>query len=205
MRALLTKCLGELPGHLVVLSGAADVETLRTAAEVPAPDLVLIGWWEGSAFPCGELLAAVKECWPAALVLALCPNFAPGLVQGAVRAGCQGLLCPHSSSFALVCEALHHLYTGGTWYPAEAVAALAQPPPPEGERERIERLCSHIQQRILNGVCAADEPTWVQVAERNHLSLCTVEWHYPRLYKLLRVKGKAGLVALGRRNGFGQG
>ncbi|MEQ1519059.1 MAG: alcohol dehydrogenase catalytic domain-containing protein [Usitatibacteraceae bacterium] len=88
---------------------------------------------------------------------------------------------------------------------AEAVRALAQPAAPEGELERILRVLTDTQLRILDAVCAPDEPIWDVVAERVCRSIGCIDGNRPTMCRLLNVKSKPGLVAMGRRNGFGQG
>lgn len=206
LRSMLAICIGHLSDYELVLSTGCDVNGHQAAGNMEPPTMALVGYRTAGTNQIGtSLLMSVRERWPSTLIMVLTDNFETVNVQSAVQAGCTGFVCRLTTGFEKLRADLHQLYTSRTCYPPEVVRALAQPPPPESELDRILRLLNDTQLRILDAVCAPDEPTWKVVAERILRTESCIEWNLPRMCAALGVKSKPGLVALGRKNGFGQG
>lgn len=205
-RSVLAICIEHLGEYRLVLTTGCDAAAQEALAGLEPPTMALVGYRPAGTNHTGtDMMACVRQHWPDTLVMALTDSFETVLVQGAVQAGCTGFACRMSTGFEKLRADLHQLYTLSTCFPPEAVRALAQPPPPESELDRILRLLNDTQVRILDAACAPDEPTWKVVAERVLRTESCIEWNLPRMCAALGVKGKPGLVALGRKNGFGQG
>ncbi len=205
-RSVLALCIGHLGEYDLVVTTGCDAAGQQAAGSVEPPAMALLGYRAvGTADAGTDMLTWVRVHWPDTLVMALTGSFETAVVQGAVGAGCTGFVCRITTGFEKLRADLHQLYTTRTCYPPEAVRALAQPPPPESELARILRLLNDTQLCILDAACASDEPTWKVVAQRVNRTESCIEWNLPRMFAALGVKSKPGLVALGRKNGFGQG
>ena len=206
LRSVLAICIEHLVDYRLVLATGCDEDAQQAVAGLEPPTIALVGYRPaGTNHPGTVMLACVRVHWPGTLVMALTGSFETALVQGAAQAGCTGIACRMTTGFEKLRAGLHQLYTSGSCFPPEAVRALAQPPPPESELDRIQRLLNDTQLRILDAACAPNEPTWKVVAERVNRTESCIEWNIPRMFAALGVKSKSGLVAMGRKNGFGQG
>lgn len=206
LRSLLARCLAEVPGYRVVVAEATFADLQRQAAELPAPHVVLAGCTATAAdLSDADVLEQVRALWPGALVMVMMHSYDRSVVHRVVQARSEGMDCGRSTDFVQLVSHLHQLLTTGVYYPREVITAMAQPAPVESELERIRRVLNNTQVRILDEVCAPDEPIWKVVADRVCRSEGCVEKNASQMLGLLGVRSKPGLVELGRRNGFGQG
>jgi DNA-binding NarL/FixJ family response regulator len=206
LRSVLSICIRHLDGYDLVLASGCEGDAEQAAAAMAPPAIAIILYQDtGTTRSLGGYLAGLRERWPTTLLFTITDRLDTAWVQAAVQAGCTGFACRMTTGFEKLRTDLHQLYTTGACYPPEAVRALAQPPPPESELDRILRVLNPTQLKMLDAVCAPDEPTWELVAQRVGRSMGCIEWNTPRMFAALEVKGKPGLVALGQRNGFGQG
>lgn len=202
-RSLLAFGLEHIGGYSLVLRCGCDAAAQEAAARLEPPALAVVGYHPAS--PLGRaMLAWLHEHWQPTRVMALLNDLAVDAVQGAAQCGCHGFFCRATDDLDKLREGLHQLYINGSYVPPEVVRVLAQRPPAVAESE-LERVLNDTQLRILDAVCAPDEPTWDVVAERVFRSIGCIDGNRPTMCRLLGVKSKAGLVAMGRRNGFGQG
>lgn len=203
-RSLLAVGLERTGEFALVLHCGCGAEVEVTAAAMAPPDLVMVGF--PHAGPCARpaMLEWVHAHWPQTPVMALLNELSVEGIQCAAPC-CQGYLCRATDDLDRMQRGLHQLYTMRGYVPPEVLRVLAQPPPPETPLAFTLRVLNETQRRMLDAVCGADEPTWTVVAERIRRSPGCVEENATRMYHLLGVKSKAGLVAYGRSLGFGQG
>jgi DNA-binding NarL/FixJ family response regulator len=206
LRTTLALCMEHWVGYRLVLARPFAKEHGEELSVMEQPAIALVGYTtDGSGHGATDHLTRLRGQWPTTLLMLLTDRFDTHIVQSAVQAGCTGFACRLTTGFEQLKGAMQQLHTTGCCYPPEAVRALAQQTAVESELARIERLLNDTQLRILDAACAPDEPTWKVVAERVHRTESGIEWNVPRMFAVLGVKSKSGLVALGRKNGFGQG
>lgn len=205
LRTCMEECLAHLGTFAVAHRSAPDAEGLHLAEAVLAPAVVVLDLSVPPAEePAPDVWAWLAARWSSSAVLALTDGYPPAVLHQAA-ARCKGFLSLRSDTFGELGRALKQLALGEAYIPLAALKALAQPPPPESPLAFTLNVLNDTQRRMLDVVCAPDEPTWEVVAARIHRSKGCVEENATFLYNLLGVKSKAGLVAYGRPLGFGQG
>lgn len=204
-RSLLAYGLERSGDFSLMLCCGCGSEGVEAAAAVPPPDLALVGFPHGGLCATAPaVLSWVHTHWQRTPVMVLLDELSVEGIQCAAPC-CHGYLSRATDDLERTHHGLHRLYLERGYVPPEVVRALAQPPPPESELAFTLRVLNETQRRILDAVCAPDEPKWTVVAERVSRSTGCVEENATLMYQLLDVKGKPGLVAYGRPLGFGQG
>lgn len=171
-------------------AGNAD-EALALAAKLE-PDLVLMD--VGMAGMNGIALAGIfHERFPAIRVLMLSMHDNVEYVTEAVRAGASGYVLKDSPSTEIV-RAIEAVLAGQTYFSPGLGARIIQASAKETPVERLTRRERDILDALAEGLSSK------QIAQREGLSVRTVETHRLNLKRKLDIEGQAELIKFAVEN-----
>ena len=205
LRTTLAELIGHTGGYRVVLctswaAFAAEAEAIAA----PRITLVGVGPEPEALVRAGGVLAGVKERWAGTHLLAITCACGRDLLTRTIVAGVRGYILRGTHSVRDLMQALVDLTTQGHSIPAEVVFEIAQLNAPSAD-DRSEESLSRMEKKVLDAVCAPDDPSWKTVAERLIKGVKTVGTHTAGLFAKLGFHDKATLKAWGRTRGYGAG
>lgn len=186
--------IAELTGYTVTLT-AQDGKDLdfRHGNAVPV-HIAIVDMHDGV-----EAIQWIRSHWPDTRVLAKSEDRSAAAMHAALRAGACGFI-PDNFSHMLLHDALDGVRLRGCYHDDSLIRLQSAAPPLD-----LSTRLRPVLLQVLDCVCTDDEPTWQMVADRLCKSKPTIDTHQAALFKLLGVRSKAGLVSLGRSQGFGKG
>lgn len=171
-------------------AGNAD-EALALAAALE-PDLVLMD--VGMAGMNGIALAGIfHDRFPAIRVLMLSMHDNVEYVTEAVRAGASGYVLKDSPATEIV-RAIETVLAGNTYFSAGLGARMIEASAKETPAERLTPRELDILDALAEGLSSK------QIAQRNGLSVRTVETHRLNLKRKLNIEGQAELIKFAVEN-----
>lgn len=113
--------LADLDQNLIFAEAATGKAALEFA-QVGDITLILLDYHLPD-YPGMELLAALRETAPAAVIVVLSAEVEPALIQATVQAGAAGFI-PKTATHAVMTAALRLVLAGGVYLPANALVTL---------------------------------------------------------------------------------
>lgn len=138
-----------------------------------------------------ELCKAVKDKYPAVIIVALSINNQPGIIRKMVENGASGYVLKDASRQEII-EAIRTVAKGKTFYSRSVSMALHRtdaielPPLTRREREVLELI--------------ADGFTNPQIAESLFVDVTTIDFHRKNMLSKYRVKNTAALIKIAVSN-----
>lgn len=174
--------LEAMPGFELAGAAASAAEALE-CIDAARPDLLLsdIGMKDMSGI---ELVARVRERWPALRVLMLSMHESPESVQQALQAGAHGYLLKTTPA-AEIEAALRAVSAGGSFLSAALTQRLFA-------RQAPKPLLTPRESEILSALARGDSSK--QIARELSLSVRTVEAHRQSIKRRLGIDGQAALI-----------
>ncbi|NML34436.1 response regulator [Paraburkholderia antibiotica] len=172
--------------HFEVVGEAGNAQEALALAEQQTPHLALmdIGMNGMNGIALANLF---HERFPAIRVLMLSMHDNLEYVTQAVRAGASGYVLKDSPALDII-QAIGAVLDGKTYFSAELSARLIQA---SATQSPVERLTPR-ERDILDAL--ADGLSSKQIAQRNDLSVRTVETHRLNLKRKLDIEGQAELI-----------
>lgn len=182
----------EAVAGFVVAGEAGNADEALTLAARLEPDLVLMD--VGMAGMNGIALAGIfHERFPAIRVLMLSMHDNVEYVTEAVRAGASGYILKDSPSTEIV-RAIEAVLAGQTFFSAGLGARIIQASAKETPIERLTPRERDILDALAQGLSSK------QIAQREGLSVRTVETHRLNLKRKLDIEGQAELIKFAVEN-----
>lgn len=183
--------LEAVPGF-VVAGEAGNAADALALAETLEPDLTLMD--VGMQGMNGIALAAVfHERFPAIRVVMLSMHDNVEYVTQAVRAGASGYVLKDSPATEIV-RAIETVLAGNTYFSAGLGARMIEASAKETPAERLTPRELDILDALAEGLSSK------QIAQRNGLSVRTVETHRLNLKRKLNIEGQAELIKFAVEN-----
>jgi DNA-binding NarL/FixJ family response regulator len=172
--------------HFEVVGEAGNAQEALALAEKEAPHLALMD--VGMNGMNGIALANLfHERFPAIRVLMLSMHDNLEYVTQAVRAGASGYVLKDSPAIEII-QAIGAVLEGKTFFSAELSSRLIQASATQSPIERLTPRELDILDALAEGLSSK------QIAQRNDLSVRTVETHRLNLKRKLDIEGQAELI-----------
>ncbi|HEY2021055.1 response regulator transcription factor [Paraburkholderia sp.] len=172
--------------HFEVVGEAGNAQEALALAETEAPHLALMD--VGMNGMNGIALANLfHERFPAIRVLMLSMHDNLEYVTQAVRAGASGYVLKDSPAIEII-QAIGAVLDGKTFFSAELSSRLIQASATQSPIERLTPRELDILDALAEGLSSK------QIAQRNDLSVRTVETHRLNLKRKLDIEGQAELI-----------
>jgi DNA-binding NarL/FixJ family response regulator len=172
--------------HFEVIGEAGNAQEALALAEKEAPHLALMD--VGMNGMNGIALANLfHERFPAIRVLMLSMHDNLEYVTQAVRAGASGYVLKDSPALEII-QAIGAVLDGKTFFSAELSSRLIQASATQSPIERLTPRELDILDALADGLSSK------QIAQRNDLSVRTVETHRLNLKRKLDIEGQAELI-----------
>jgi len=172
--------------HFEVVGEAGNAQEALALAEKEAPHLALMD--VGMNGMNGIALANLfHERFPAIRVLMLSMHDNLEYVTQAVRAGASGYVLKDSPAIEII-QAIGAVLDGKTFFSAELSSRLIQASATQSPIERLTPRELDILDALADGLSSK------QIAQRNDLSVRTVETHRLNLKRKLDIEGQAELI-----------
>ncbi|MGF6260619.1 two-component system nitrate/nitrite response regulator NarL [Paraburkholderia youngii] len=179
--------------HFEVVGEAGDAQEALALAERQAPHLALMDVGMKSGMNGIALAALFHERFPAIRVLMLSMHDNLEYVTQAVRAGASGYVLKDSPALEII-QAIGAVLDGKTFFSAEISARLIQASATQSPVERLTPRERDILDALAEGLSSK------QIAQRNDLSVRTVETHRLNLKRKLDIEGQAELIKFAVEN-----
>lgn len=170
-------------------NGAETVEAVRRQA----PDIVLLDI-EMPGLDGFDTMRQLRDR-PELGILVLTMHKSSEFIRNILMAGASGYLHKDADRATLL-EAIHSIYTTGSYHSAETARLLRQ----VGKKDPLESKISPRELEIIRLI--ADEHTTPEIAEALFISVHTVETHRQNILSKLGLKNTAGLVKYAIRRGL---
>jgi DNA-binding NarL/FixJ family response regulator len=205
LRSVLATLIGAQQGFRVVL--ATDPGSLPDAAQkIVPPRITVVGLGNEPVDTqrATGVLGWLRKQWPDTCILILTCACGRELLTHTVNMGVRGYIQRSTQTITDLLQALDDLLSKGHAIPTELVLEIARLNEPSAD-DLLEAQLTRMQKKVLEGVCAFDDPIWAVVAERLFKDVKTVGTHCAALYATLNVHDKEEVKAWGRRRGYGLG
>ncbi|MEM5297494.1 response regulator transcription factor [Burkholderia sp. JPY481] len=179
--------------HFEVVGEAGDAQAALALAERQAPHLALMDVGMKSGMNGIALAGLFHERFPAIRVLMLSMHDNLEYVTQAVRAGASGYVLKDSPALEII-QAIGAVLDGKTFFSAEISARLIQASAKQSPVERLTPRERDILDALAEGLSSK------QIAQRNDLSVRTVETHRLNLKRKLDIEGQAELIKFAVEN-----
>ncbi|MGF6916950.1 response regulator [Paraburkholderia sp. 40] len=179
--------------HFEVVGEAGDAQQALALAERKAPHLALMDVGMKSGMNGIALAGLFHEGFPAIRVLMLSMHDNLEYVTQAVRAGASGYVLKDSPALEII-QAIGAVLDGKTFFSAEIGARLIQASATQSPVERLTPRERDILDALAEGLSSK------QIAQRNDLSVRTVETHRLNLKRKLDIEGQAELIKFAVEN-----
>ncbi|MBB5422464.1 two-component system nitrate/nitrite response regulator NarL [Paraburkholderia atlantica] len=179
--------------HFEVVGEAGDAQQALALAERQAPHLALMDVGMKSGMNGIALAGLFHERFPAIRVLMLSMHDNLEYVTQAVRAGASGYVLKDSPALEII-QAIGAVLDGKTFFSAEISARLIQASATQSPVERLTPRERDILDALAEGLSSK------QIAQRNDLSVRTVETHRLNLKRKLDIEGQAELIKFAVEN-----
>lgn len=176
-----------------VVGEAGDAQEALALAEQQAPHLALMDVGMKSGMNGIALAGLFHERFPAIRVLMLSMHDNLEYVTQAVRAGASGYVLKDSPALEII-QAIGAVLDGKTFFSAEISARLIQASATQSPVERLTPRERDILDALAEGLSSK------QIAQRNDLSVRTVETHRLNLKRKLDIEGQAELIKFAVEN-----
>ncbi|APA88388.1 response regulator transcription factor [Paraburkholderia sprentiae WSM5005] len=173
--------------HFEVVGEAGDAQQALALAERQSPHLALMDVGMKSGMNGIALAGLFHERFPAIRVLMLSMHDNLEYVTQAVRAGASGYVLKDSPALEII-QAIGAVLDGKTFFSAELSARLIQASATQSPVERLTPRERDILDALAEGLSSK------QIAQRNDLSVRTVETHRLNLKRKLDIEGQAELI-----------
>ncbi|MEX3857236.1 response regulator [Paraburkholderia sp. BR10923] len=179
--------------HFEVVGEAGDAQEALAVAERQAPHLALMDVGMKSGMNGIALAGLFHERFAAIRVLMLSMHDNLEYVTQAVRAGASGYVLKDSPALEII-QAIGAVLDGKTFFSAEISARLIQASATQSPVERLTPRERDILDALAEGLSSK------QIAQRNDLSVRTVETHRLNLKRKLDIEGQAELIKFAVEN-----
>ncbi|MBC8748648.1 two-component system nitrate/nitrite response regulator NarL [Paraburkholderia sp. WC7.3g] len=179
--------------HFEVVGEAGDAQQALALAERQSPHLALMDVGMKSGINGIALAGLFHERFPAIRVLMLSMHDNLEYVTQAVRAGASGYVLKDSPALEII-QAIGAVLDGKTFFSAELSARLIQASATQSPVERLTPRERDILDALAEGLSSK------QIAQRNDLSVRTVETHRLNLKRKLDIEGQAELIKFAVEN-----
>jgi two-component system, NarL family, nitrate/nitrite response regulator NarL len=179
--------------HFEVVGEAGDAKEALALAERQSPHLALMDVGMKSGMNGIALAGLFHERFPAIRVLMLSMHDNLEYVTQAVRAGASGYVLKDSPALEII-QAIGAVLDGKTFFSAELSARLIQASATQSPVERLTPRERDILDALAEGLSSK------QIAQRNDLSVRTVETHRLNLKRKLDIEGQAELIKFAVEN-----
>ncbi|MCC8400776.1 response regulator transcription factor [Paraburkholderia sp. MMS20-SJTN17] len=179
--------------HFEVVGEAGDAQEALALAERQSPHLALMDVGMKSGMNGIALAGLFHERFPAIRVLMLSMHDNLEYVTQAVRAGASGYVLKDSPALEII-QAIGAVLDGKTFFSAEISARLIQASATQSPVERLTPRERDILDALAEGLSSK------QIAQRNDLSVRTVETHRLNLKRKLDIEGQAELIKFAVEN-----
>jgi len=173
--------------HFEVIGEADNAQEALALAEQAAPHLALMDVGMKNGMNGIALAGLFHERFPAIRVLMLSMHDNLEYVTQAVRAGASGYVLKDSPALEII-QAIGAVLDGKTFFSAELSARLIQASATQSPVERLTPRERDILDALAEGLSSK------QIAQRNDLSVRTVETHRQNLKRKLEIEGQAELI-----------
>ncbi|MBN3805796.1 response regulator transcription factor [Paraburkholderia sp. Ac-20336] len=173
--------------HFEVVGEADNAQEALALAEKAAPHLALMDVGMKNGMNGIALAGLFHERFPAIRVLMLSMHDNLEYVTQAVRAGASGYVLKDSPALEII-QAIGAVLDGKTFFSAELSARLIQASATQSPVERLTPRERDILDALAEGLSSK------QIAQRNDLSVRTVETHRQNLKRKLEIEGQAELI-----------
>ncbi|MBN3851046.1 MULTISPECIES: response regulator transcription factor [Burkholderiaceae] len=173
--------------HFEVVGEADNAQEALALAEKAAPHLALMDVGMKNGMNGIALTGLFHERFPAIRVLMLSMHDNLEYVTQAVRAGASGYVLKDSPALEII-QAIGAVLDGKTFFSAELSARLIQASATQSPVERLTPRERDILDALAEGLSSK------QIAQRNDLSVRTVETHRQNLKRKLEIEGQAELI-----------
>ncbi len=204
LRTALAELIGLMGGYRVVSATSPEGYATAEVTAEPRITVVGVGLGPGALLLAEGLLGRVKARWPGTCLLVMICACGRELLTRTMGAGVRGYILRGTHSVRDLLQALQDLVTRGHAVPAEVVVEIARLNGPSADDE-LEESLTRMEKKVLDGVCAQDDPSWKTVAKRLFKSEKTIGTHTATLFDKVGVHEKEKLKAWGRARGFGAG
>lgn len=199
-RAGLVVLLQKMSGEAAVLEVGTAAAALKTAAEKPAIDLVLLDYTLPDSNGI-EVLRALKGARPELPVILLSAHIDSALIQQALKEQASGFI-PKTSTPDVMLSAVQLVLNGGLYIPPEAMSAPGSVPSapsfhssPAGRIQLTQRQMDVLQQ-MKNGLSNKE------IARQLHMSPSTVKVHVAAILRELAASSRTQAVFLAKDRGL---
>jgi DNA-binding NarL/FixJ family response regulator len=191
-RNLLRDCISYLllKYRGVSVKGCVSLEELLFDSASRNLDLVILGAANKPRQAALDEIAKLREIGHSCRLIILTDSCDPGFVADALRLGAQGILTTSSTADVAV-EAFRLVMAGGTFIPAEGLAATARPGMANGKAHG--QLTAREEQIITLLRCGKPNK---QIARELGLSEGTVKVHLHNIMKKCGVANRTQIIAL---------
>jgi two-component system, NarL family, invasion response regulator UvrY len=204
VRSGLVNMVNSVGGYRVTLEAGNGKEFMRalSGAEEPAIAIVDLHMPVMDGF---ETIAWLKQYMPTVRPLALTFDASDEVMVRAVRAGARGFLLKNAKPSVLK-VALDSLMLTGYYHSDELHATLVEKQslktPHERQQERMLAQITPRELEFLKLVCAPEEYTYEQIADRMGVHRRTVDGFREGLVEKFNIKSKTGLVLFAMKWGI---